>query len=731
MLATKSKNSKKTAFIIISVLMPAILTTVIMCSYGMVKEYVSSHYENLYESEGFVKELLKGNYLLYKNLCEKVTGESVQYADLYIRDMRALLGEDAEYSEDVLADAREEFNDTMEGELSSHFSGFNNLDYYAEDLETGISVSNTISEQPLNEDDYAYFLEIVYNENGSAVIKNAKSDNTERLLKNVSAYTLTKNLLLQNWMGSYGVDFLRYGDSPKNCRIVYGMTNPGYDALHDGVGSYLTERSTYHTYMDSGIMGYIAIAYFILLFLALLLPFGKLREKPFSESRFFNLPVELLAAIGILSSIFASEILNNIILLLDGSAAKGFVSFLGISEMAAGKLAVLTHWLFLFAIFASAWYIGLALRPLIEKKPKRYIMENCILYRIFPFCKKKILKLYDSLEHIDVTKKAGKTILKIVLINAAVLFLISSLWFGGFMVTVVYSVILYFGLKFYVSRMQKKYTILLGKIEEISAGNLNVEIREDLGIFEPFKEQLLLIQTGFRNAVEEEVKSQKMKSELITNVSHDLKTPLTAIITYVDLLKDETLSDAQRQEYLDTLEKKSLRLKVLIEDLFEVSKATSGNATLHYMDVDICNLVKQVELEMSDKLEEAGLDVRMDLPQEKVIVSLDSQKTYRIYENLFQNIAKYSLKGTRVYVQGTLTQDRIMISLKNISASELTVDASRLTERFVRGDVSRNTEGSGLGLAIVKSFVELQGGKFVLESDGDLFKAVTSFPLKR
>ncbi len=134
---------------------------------------------------------------------------------------------------------------------------------------------------------------------------------------------------------------------------------------------------------------------------------------------------------------------------------------------------------------------------------------------------------------------------------------------------------------------------------------------------------------------------------------------------------------------------------------------------------------------MSDKLAEAGLDVRMDFPEEKVIVALDSQKTYRIYENLFSNIVKYSLRGTRVYVRGTLTDDYIVISLKNISAAEITVDTAELTERFVRGDASRNTEGSGLGLAIVKSFVELQGGRFLLENDGDLFKAVTSFPRKR
>ncbi len=165
--------------------------------------------------------------------------------------------------------------------------------------------------------------------------------------------------------------------------------------------------------------------------------------------------------------------------------------------------------------------------------------------------------------------------------------------------------------------------------------------------------------------------------------------------------------------------------------MFEVSKATSGNVILNYQNVDICNLIKQVELEMSDKLAEAGLDVRMDFPEEKVIVALDSQKTYRIYENLFSNIVKYSLRGTRVYVRGTLTDDYIVISLKNISAAEITVDTAELTERFVRGDASRNTEGTGLGLAIVKSFVELQGGRFLLENDGDLFKAVTSFPRKR
>ena len=184
--------------------------------------------------------------------------------------------------------------------------------------------------------------------------------------------------------------------------------------------------------------------------------------------------------------------------------------------------------------------------------------------------------------------------------------------------------------------------MLLKATNEIAQGNLNVTIEEDLGVFEPFKPQIYRIEEGFRNAVAEEVKSQRMKSELITNVSHDLKTPLTAIITYVKLLQEPGVTQEQRKEYLETLDRKALRLKALIEDLFEVSKANSRNITLDIRDVDIVSMVKQVEFEMEDKLTDAGLEVRMSLPEEKVIVPLDSQKTFRIFENLFGNIAKYA-----------------------------------------------------------------------------------------
>ena len=222
--------------------------------------------------------------------------------------------------------------------------------------------------------------------------------------------------------------------------------------------------------------------------------------------------------------------------------------------------------------------------------------------------------------------------------------------------------------------------------------------------------------------------AMQREKQFVADASHDLKTPLTAIITYTDLLKDENLTLEKRREYLDTLERKSLRLKVLIEDLFEVSKANSKNVQLNIMNVDILNLVKQVALEMSDKLDSAHLDVRMNFEDKKVILPLDSQKTFRIYENLFGNISKYAMPGTRVYADLKLEEDTVDLSLKNVSEHQLNISADELTERFIRGDLSRSSEGSGLGLSIAQSLTTMQGGTFNLYLDGDLFRVNIRFP---
>ena len=340
----------------------------------------------------------------------------------------------------------------------------------------------------------------------------------------------------------------------------------------------------------------------------------------------------------------------------------------------------------------------------------------------------KIIKItLDEITKVDLREKNNKLIIKLLVINAVILLIITSIWFFGIPVVILYSIVLFFVIRKYVDKISEKYSKLREATSKIAQGKLDVNIEEDLGLFEPFKEDLKEIQKGFKKAVDEEVKSQKMKTDLISNVSHDLKTPLTAIITYADLLKDENLSEEKRKQYIETLDRKAQRLQVLIEDLFEMSKATSGNITLNIENIDVVSLMKQTLLELEDKLKEANLLVRNNIPEGKVLLPLDSQRTFRVFENLVINMTKYAMPNTRVFIDIIENEKHVEVIMKNMAAEEITFNVDTIAERFVRGDESRNTEGSGLGLAIAKSFVELQGGTFNISVDGDLFKVTITF----
>ena len=380
-------------------------------------------------------------------------------------------------------------------------------------------------------------------------------------------------------------------------------------------------------------------------------------------------------------------------------------------------------------VFAVAFVSVVCIYPVFSVGLKEYIRQYSFIYQIFPWIRKKWNQFTDEVNHIDFSDKTTKTILKIVVINFLILAVLMCMWMFGIAGLIIYSFVLFYLLKKYYDRIRKDYDVLMRGVQRIAEGDLDTVITEDIGVFEPFKEQLTQIRTGFKKAVNEEVKSQRMKTELITNVSHDLKTPLTAITTYIELLKKEDITEEERKSYIETLEKKSLRLKVLIEDLFEVSKATTNNITLNLMDVDVVNLMKQVSVEHADKFEQMGLQLRWNVPEEKIILKLDNQKTYRIFENLFVNIQKYAMPNSRVYIDVEKPEGNVTITMRNMSAVELNVRGDELTERFVRGDASRNTEGSGLGLAIARSFTEAQKGSLHISVDGDLFKVVILWKL--
>ena len=267
--------------------------------------------------------------------------------------------------------------------------------------------------------------------------------------------------------------------------------------------------------------------------------------------------------------------------------------------------------------------------------------------------------------------------------------------------------------------------------EAIAGGDLNSKVDTErlLWDFKKHGENLNSISQGMSAAVDERMKSERLKTELITNVSHDIKTPLTSIINYVDLIKKEDVDNKTLQEYVEVLDRQSSRLKKLIEDLVEASKASTGNIRVNMAPCEIGVLLNQMQGEYEDKLKTANLELIINQPEEQVTIMADGRHMWRVLDNLMNNICKYAQPGTRVYVLLTVQGGRAVVTFKNVSRYELNISADELMERFVRGDTSRNTEGSGLGLSIAKSLTELQKGKLELSIDGDLFKAILSFSL--
>jgi signal transduction histidine kinase len=294
---------------------------------------------------------------------------------------------------------------------------------------------------------------------------------------------------------------------------------------------------------------------------------------------------------------------------------------------------------------------------------------------------------------------------------------------------VLFTIFLYILILFiYLIRKAKHLDKIIKATDEIASGNLNYTLNDKgHSLLSRMARNINNLQEGVKKSVESQLKSDRLKSELITNVSHDLKTPLTSIINYVDLLKRENLSPEEMRDYIGVLDRKTQRLKVLIEDLFEASKMASGSVELNLEKVDTAQLLNQALAEFEEKIQASNLIFKVNIPHSKVYANLDGKKTWRVFENLIGNILKYSQQNTRVYINLYETENKVTITMKNISAYELDFDVEEIYERFKRGDASRHTEGSGLGLAIAKSIVDLQGGALNIEIDGDLFKVTVEF----
>ncbi|RDY28908.1 sensor histidine kinase [Romboutsia weinsteinii] len=284
---------------------------------------------------------------------------------------------------------------------------------------------------------------------------------------------------------------------------------------------------------------------------------------------------------------------------------------------------------------------------------------------------------------------------------------------------------------YYIIRKLSYLNYIIEGSKRIKEGDINYKL-ELVGNdnFTYLAENINNIGEGLGNAIGNQLKSERMKSELITNVSHDLKTPLTSIINYIELIKndEDMLQPEHIKDYIHVLDNKSKKLKLLIEDLFEASRASSGNLELNIEKIELSQILRQSIGEVEEKLLDLGLDIKLNMPEDKVYVNADGRRLYRVLESLLSNISKYSLNNTRIYIDIGISNKIVILTMKNISSYELNFDPNELMERFKRADESRNTEGNGLGLAIARDLVSLQGGKFYVDIDGDLFKVRLEFP---
>lgn len=381
--------------------------------------------------------------------------------------------------------------------------------------------------------------------------------------------------------------------------------------------------------------------------------------------------------------------------------------------------------------YTMAWFL-IGYLSLVRRIKAGTLWKNSLIRKVLKWIGKCSGKLADFARAFS-RNTAEK--IKVLLVGGAFLFLqflIIGCVFSGAGVFLLALMAVDVAVMIFAIRKADGLDLIMDGLKKISDGELQYKIKTDTltGKQKVMAEYINNIGSGLDAAVENSLKKERMQTELITNVSHDLKTPLTSIINYVDLMKRENPTDPKIQEYLRILDEKSQRLKVLTEDVVEASKASTGNIKLEMNDIDFVEMVQQVIGEFEEKFKEKNLTMMVHFTDEPSIIYADGQRMWRVLENVFGNVVKYAMEGTRVYAEISNRNKKVTFSLKNISAQPLNISADELTERFIRGDVARNTEGSGLGLSIAKSLTELQGGEFKLYLDGNLFKVMITFVAK-
>ena len=535
-----------------------------------------------------------------------------------------------------------------------------------------------------------------------AEYRNASETEIEEYIKSLGAYCYYDNQILsvdaENVMLSvtdlYGYAE-KYGMSGSD-NYVLGLgidtAYPAKDVLYGGYERYQTLQPIAWIALMAGVIG--IVGYFItIVFLT-----AKAGEDPDKEGIQLNwfdhwkteigaFVIAALASLGIVPLFIVDEYFSFL-------TNEGIIGFVALGEN---------------CVFLAGWL------SLMRRAKAKTLWNNSLSYQIV-----------ELLKGIFANGKRSTKVLLLFAGYVAVNYILQNIGVVGFVLSIIFNVVVA-GLLLKEALQDQK---LLDGMKKIEEGELNYQYDvESFGGFrKEFAQTLNGVNEVFLNSVMESMKNERMQTDLITNVSHDIKTPLTSIINYVELLKRENIENEKARGYIEVLEQKSHRLKHLTEDLVEASKISSGNIKLECMQIQMQEMIYQAGGEFTDKFEARGLKLIENMPQEPLFIRADGRRLWRVLENLFNNVAKYAMENTRVYVDLIDLGTEIKFSIKNISEQRLNIEAKDLTERFIRGDISRSTEGSGLGLSIAKNLTELQGGKFSIYLDGDLFRITITFP---
>ncbi len=458
----------------------------------------------------------------------------------------------------------------------------------------------------------------------------------------------------------------------------------------------------------------ICTALTVLILLYLIVSIGhKKGTKGIATSDFDKIPLEIIGFIGI--------------------CIIGLVFILLAQEVDTTEFELIIS--LLFTVYFTFFIVGIIIFDTIIKRIKsRTFWKTTLVGKIVIILLKPIHKFEKFMEEVRGTSKyfsnAITKFIVFVCIEVFLAFIVFILFNSSD--PFIFLLLEFILVAFFIQRMVKSivnYDKIEKKLKEMYEGDNQTQLDKNqfLPVFNQSITYLNDISNGLENAIQDRMKSERLKTELITNVSHDIKTPLTSIINYVDLIKQENIQNEKVKEYIEILDNKSQRLKKLIEDLVEASKVSTGNVKLNLEKINIVELINQAVGEFEDKFESKGLDIVINSNENEIFIFADGRYMYRIIENLFSNISKYALQNSRVYIDIQKVDDKVYIKMKNISKDKLNIPAEELMQRFVRGDKSRTTEGSGLGISIAQNLTEIQNGKFNLIIDGDLFKTELEF----